>query len=164
MARRSSPWSWRAGRITLSVIQQGTSQRQSYDSPTQYKGEAPYLGCRVQEGYFDFLGVECRRSRIRLYLHDFGADSFRADAPEADELEREEFEAIVPLIAKSAEEEFLAEANLPFFAYKLDLAVKFEGMSESLAQAAGRTCRVQLWRLWSQPAPAAGCVFLQPRA
>ncbi|WP_297943057.1 hypothetical protein [uncultured Campylobacter sp.] len=81
---------------------------------SQYKGEAPYSGCCVQEGYFDFLGVECRRSRIRLYLHDFGADSFRADAPEIDELEREEFEAIVPLIAKSAEEEFLAEANLPF--------------------------------------------------
>ena len=104
---------------------------------SQYKGEAPYSGCRVQEGYFDFLGVECRGSRIRLYLHDFGADSFRADAPEIDELEREEFEAIVPLIAKSAEEEFLAEANLPFFAYKLDLAVKFEGASGSLAQ---RSC------------------------
>ena len=101
---------------------------------SQYKGEAPYSGCRVQEGYFNFLGVECRGSRIRLYLHDFGADSFRADAPEIGELEREEFEAIVPLIAKSAEEEFLAEANLPFFAYKLDLAVKFEGASESLAQ------------------------------
>ena len=81
---------------------------------SQYKGEAPYSQCRVQEGYFDFLGVECRGSRIRLYLHDFGADSFRADAPEIDELEREEFETIVPLIAKSAEEEFLAEANLPF--------------------------------------------------
>ena len=104
---------------------------------SQYKGEAPYSGCRVQEGYFDFLGVECRGSRIRLYLYDFGADSFRADAPEIDELEREEFEAIVPLIAKSVEEEFLAEANLPFFAYKLDLAVKFEGASESLAQ---RSC------------------------
>ena len=60
----------------------------------------------MQEGYFDFLGVECRKARIRLYLHDFGADSFRADAPEIGELEREEFEAIVPLIAKSAEEEF----------------------------------------------------------
>ena len=104
---------------------------------SQYKGEAPYSGCRVQEGYFDFLGVECRGSRIRLYLYDFGADSFRADAPEIDELEREEFEAIVPLIAKSVEEEFLAEANLPFFAYKLDLAVKFEGASGSLAQ---RSC------------------------
>lgn len=101
---------------------------------SQYKGEAPYSGCLVQEGYFDFLGVECRGSRIRLYLHDFGADSFRADAPEIDELEREEFEAIVPLIAKSAEEEFLAEVNLPFFAYKLDLTVKFEGASGSLAQ------------------------------
>jgi len=104
---------------------------------SQYKGEAPYSGCLVQEGYFDFLGVECRGSRIRLYLHDFGADSFRADAPEIDELEREEFEAIVPLIAKSAEEEFLAETNLPFFAYKLDLAVKFEGAGSSLAQ---RSC------------------------
>ena len=104
---------------------------------SQYKDEAPYSGCLVQEGYFDFLGVECRGSRIRLYLHDFGADSFRADAPEIDELEHEEFEAIVPLIAKSAEEEFLAEANLPFFAYKLDLAVKFEGASGSLVQ---RSC------------------------
>lgn len=104
---------------------------------SQYKGETPYSGCLVQEGYFNFLCVECRGSRIRLYLDDFGADSFRADAPEADELEREEFEAIVPLIAKSAEEEFLAEANLPFFAYKLDLAVKFEGASGSLAQ---RSC------------------------
>ena len=104
---------------------------------SQYKGEAPYSGCLVQEGYFDFLGVECRGSRIRLYLHDFDADSFRADAPEIDELEREEFEAIVPLIAKSAEEEFLSEANLPFFAYKLDLAVKFEGAGSSLAQ---RSC------------------------
>ena len=73
---------------------------------SQYKGETPYSRCRVQEGYFDFLGVECRKARIRLYLHDFGADSFRADAPEIGELEREEFEAIVPLIAKSAEEEF----------------------------------------------------------
>ncbi len=81
---------------------------------SQYKGEAPYSGCRVQEGYFDFLCVECRGSRIRLYLDDFDADSFRADAPEIDELDREEFEAIVPFIAKSAEEEFLAEANLPF--------------------------------------------------
>ncbi len=104
---------------------------------SQYKGETPYSGCLVQEGYFNFLCVKCRGSRIRLYLDDFGADSFRADAPEADELEREEFEAIVPLIAKSAEEEFLAEANLPFFAYKLDLAVKFEGASGSLAQ---RSC------------------------
>lgn len=104
---------------------------------SQYKGETPYSGCPVQEGYFDFLGVECRGSRIRLYLHDFGADSFRADASEIDELEREEFEAIVPLIAKSAQEEFLAESNLPFFAYKLDLAVKFEGASGSLAH---RSC------------------------
>jgi len=101
---------------------------------SQYKGEAPYSGCRVQEGYFDFLGVECRKARIGLYLEDFDADSFRADAPEIDELDREEFEAIVPLIAKSAEEEFLAESNLPFFAYKLDLAVKFEGASGSLTQ------------------------------
>ena len=92
---------------------------------SQYKGEAPYSGCRVQEGYFDFLGVECRKARIRLYLDDFDADSFRADAPEIDELEREEFEAIVPLIAKSAEEEFLAEENLPIFAYKLELELKF---------------------------------------
>ncbi|WP_297915365.1 DUF6138 family protein, partial [uncultured Campylobacter sp.] len=104
---------------------------------SQYKGEAPYSRCPVQEGYFDFLGVECRKARIRLYLEDFDADSFRADAPEVDELEREEFEAIVPLIAKSAEEESLAEANLPFFAYKLDLVVKFEGASGSLAQ---RSC------------------------
>ena len=54
-----------------------------------------------------------------------------------DELEREEFEEIAPLIAKSVEEEFLAEANLPFFAYKLNLSVKFEGASGSLAQ---RSC------------------------
>lgn len=104
---------------------------------SQYKGETPYSQCRVQEGYFDFLGVECRKSRIKLYLYDFDADSLRADAPEVDELEREEFEEIAPLIAKSVEEEFLAEANLPFFAYKLDLAVKFEGASGSLAQ---RSC------------------------
>lgn len=55
---------------------------------SQYKGEAPYSGCLVQEGYFDFLGVECCKARIRLYLDDFDADSFRADAPEIDELER----------------------------------------------------------------------------
>ena len=104
---------------------------------SQYKGETPYSQCRVQEGYFDFLGVECRKSRIKLYLYDFDADSLRADAPEVDELEREEFEEIAPLIAKSVEEEFLAEANLPFFAYKLNLSVKFEGTSGSLAQ---RSC------------------------
>ena len=101
---------------------------------SQYKGEAPYSRCPVQEGYFDFLGVECRGAHIRLYLDDFDADSFRADAPEIDELECEEFGAIIPFIAKSAEEEFLAEVNLPFFAYKLDFVVKFEGAGGSLAQ------------------------------
>lgn len=41
-----------AGKISDSLKRLIASKLRS-----QYKGEAPYSGCRVQEGYFNFLGV-----------------------------------------------------------------------------------------------------------
>ena len=93
--------------------------------------EKSYSGCRIQEGYDDYLKIVFKKRKIEYHKDDF----FWSDTPdfeiifqELNEVKRDDFvEEIVPEIKSKFKEVFFKYEDSFVFRYKFLLILEFEG-------------------------------------
>ena len=101
---------------------------------TEYKhhpNESSYSGCRIQEGYNDYLKITFRKGKINYYRHNFNwktSPDLKIVCEELKEVKKEDFaEQVVPEIKSKFEEIFFKYKDSFLFRYKFLLILEFEG-------------------------------------
>ena len=100
---------------------------------TEYKhhpNESSYSGCRIQEGYNDYLKITFRKGKINYYRHNFNwktSPDLKIVCEELKEVKKEDFaEQVVPEIKSKFEEIFFKYKDSFLFRYKFLLILEFE--------------------------------------
>ena len=101
---------------------------------TEYKhhpNEGSYSGCRIQEGYNDYLKITFIKGKINYYRHNFNwktSPDLKLACEELKEIKRDNFvEEIVPEIKSKFEKIFFKNKDSFLFRYKFLLILEFEG-------------------------------------
>ena len=106
---------------------------------TEYKhhpNESSYSGCRIQEGYNDYLKITFRKGKINYYRHNFNwktSPDLKIVCEELKEVKKEDFaEQVVPEIKSKFEEIFFKYEDSFIFRYKFLLILEFEEENDLL--------------------------------